>query len=94
MTLDIFAEIRPQPWMKEGACRDYFDPDMWFDGNEYLPAHHYSPTTLHAIAICNTCPVQAECAQYALDNEEIYGVFGGLTGNQRRVILNRKLRLA
>lgn len=39
---------------------------------------------LAAKAICAACPVQAECLQKALDNDE-HGIWGGLTEVERRL---------
>ena len=36
-----------------------------------------------AIAICNTCPVQTWCLAYALENDERYGVWGGVSERGR-----------
>ena len=36
-----------------------------------------------AVAICAKCPVREECLQSAIDNEEQYGVWGGLTAIER-----------
>jgi WhiB family transcriptional regulator, redox-sensing transcriptional regulator len=36
-----------------------------------------------AKAICATCPVKAPCAAYALQHQERYGVWGGLTESER-----------
>jgi WhiB family redox-sensing transcriptional regulator len=37
-----------------------------------------------ALALCDTCPVRAQCLEYALRNKESYGVWGGTTPEQRR----------
>ncbi|MFF7190420.1 WhiB family transcriptional regulator [Streptomyces sp. NPDC008222] len=33
--------------------------------------------------VCERCPVQSDCAQFAISTGEIYGVWGGLTESQR-----------
>jgi transcription factor WhiB len=40
--------------------------------------------TAVAVAACQTCPVQWECGAYALAADEPHGVWGGLTGAERR----------
>jgi WhiB family redox-sensing transcriptional regulator len=34
--------------------------------------------------LCAACPVQRECLEYANDNEEPDGIWGGLTPIERR----------
>ena len=36
--------------------------------------------------ICNTCPVRAECLEYALGANAQYGVFGGMAEEERREV--------
>lgn len=37
-----------------------------------------------AKSICGRCEVASECLQYALDNAERFGIWGGLTERERR----------
>ena len=48
--------------------------------------HHRSRLEDEAIAICLTCPVKYECRKHALDNDERWGVWGGLTSSERWAI--------
>lgn len=68
------------PWMDDAACLDV-DPDMFFatDWHEVERAKN----------ICDGCPVRRQCLQLALNNVEQYGVFGGLTREQRRRVANK-----
>jgi WhiB family transcriptional regulator, redox-sensing transcriptional regulator len=85
-TLEIPAVIlhvpvtEERPWVVFSACRDK-DPDMFF------PAAKEASDV--AVAICMTCPVRAECLDYALEARERFGVWGGLTEKQRRGRLRR-----
>lgn len=40
--------------------------------------------------MCARCPVALECHRYALAVREPYGVWGGLTEEERRVLLSRR----
>jgi WhiB family redox-sensing transcriptional regulator len=39
-----------------------------------------------ARAICSACRVRVDCLEYALANGERFGVWGGLSENERRSI--------
>jgi len=43
-----------------------------------------------AKAMCFDCAVQFECLEYAIENNEKFGIFGGLLQSERRSII--KLR--
>ncbi|MFJ5259117.1 histone-like nucleoid-structuring protein Lsr2 [Streptomyces sp. NPDC088387] len=67
-------------WRPRAACRGQ-DTNRWFDA----PGGRYGS----AQQTCNGCPVRAECLHDALNNEPAchrYGLWGGLTGGQRRAI--------
>jgi hypothetical protein len=46
--------------------------------------HSIAAEEARAKRICATCPVTAECLDYALRHGEKYGVWGGLTPRARR----------
>lgn len=68
-------------WQMRGACRGT-DASLFF-----LPEAERGPSKRRreraAKAICETCPVIAECAAYAFTTREPYGVWGGLTPEER-----------
>ena len=37
-----------------------------------------------AKGICSGCAVRNECLQYALDNDECHGIYGGMNPQERR----------
>lgn len=37
--------------------------------------------------LCASCPITAKCLQFALDEEIEFGIFGGSTPNERKVML-------
>lgn len=73
-------------WDLLAACRDAPDPDLWFPISEVGPG---ARQTAQAKAECARCPVRAECLGYALDNGLDYGIFGGLTADERRKLVQR-----
>ena len=62
-------------WFSDAVCAQV-GGDAWFPelGGDPRPAQR----------ICRTCPVIDECLDYALKNNFRHGVYGGLTGTQRR----------
>lgn len=64
----------PPPWTTQALCAQA-DPDAWYPEKGEIP--------FAAKQICRTCPVQTECLQWALDHDERFGVWGGLTDGER-----------
>jgi hypothetical protein len=71
-----------QSWMRSAACANV-------DAELFFPATSRQPAT-EAKQICAACPVQAECLEYSLVNEEEFGVWGGLTEKERRQLLDER----
>lgn len=42
--------------------------------------------TKDAKAVCQLCPVRSECLQYALQNDERFGIWGGMSEQERHQI--------
>ncbi|MGW2933977.1 WhiB family transcriptional regulator [Streptomyces sp. NPDC001156] len=71
-------------WRTFAACRKE-DPDLFF------PVGSDSRGRVGAAqAVCHGCPVQQPCGQWALETRQQWGVWGGLSENQRRQILKRR----
>ena len=64
---------------QEVSCRES-DPDAWFPEEENGKGHKYR----EAKKICNACPVQSLCLEFALINYEAHGLWGGLTPKERQ----------
>jgi WhiB family redox-sensing transcriptional regulator len=60
-------------------------PDFFFEKDE--DRHR---TFKIARQLCAECPVKALCASYALDNDEPFGVWGGLSTRERRRMMRRR----
>jgi WhiB family redox-sensing transcriptional regulator len=75
-------------WQYEGACRDA-DPESFFlEPN--MRGLNKRTKELNAIKICNTCPVKQACLDHALSIPEYFGVWGGMTEEQRFEILKKR----
>lgn len=73
--LSIDLELsEPEPWMLDGLCAQV-DPALWFPDT--------GGSTTEAKRICMSCPVRAECLQYALDHDEIHGIWGATSNRER-----------
>jgi WhiB family redox-sensing transcriptional regulator len=71
-------------WQFSGACTDA-DPTVFFhpDG-ERGPLRRRRDA--RALALCAVCPVVPACRAHALSVREPYGVWGGLSENDREAI--------
>jgi WhiB family redox-sensing transcriptional regulator len=69
-------------WPARAACAG-LDTQMFFPG----PGHNAA--CARAKAVCRHCPVAAPCLAYALafdDPGREAGIYGGLTGHERRAL--------
>jgi WhiB family redox-sensing transcriptional regulator len=61
-------------WQQDALCTQT-DPEMFFPEKGGSPAD--------AKRVCDGCDVRERCLQYALDNNERFGVWGGKTKSER-----------
>ena len=71
--------------MAQAKCRDY-PADVFFprDGVGVLTTQK----------ICDDCPVEKECLEYALDNHVDHSIWGGKSERERRRLRSSRRRLA
>jgi WhiB family redox-sensing transcriptional regulator len=67
-------------WHVRAACRES-DPELFFPEGTAGPALE---TAAQAKRICAACPVRAQCLDWALSHRAEFGVWGGLTEQERR----------
>ena len=72
-------------WWQLAACARV-DPDLFFPQNGDSGNH-----ILEAKKVCRTCPVRISCLNYAIDNSERWGVWGGMTERERRRVKKERL---
>ncbi|MDJ0342719.1 WhiB family transcriptional regulator [Streptomyces sp. H10-C2] len=78
------------PWHSEAACRSD-EAGLFFAPSKEPTAARLSREE-NAKRVCARCPVMLECREHALLQPEPYGVWGGLTAAERRVVLARRRR--
>ena len=74
-------------WRDLAACRDY-DPELFFPAGETGPA---AEQIKQAKRVCASCDVQDDCLTYAVETNQVSGVWGGLTEDERRPVRRRWL---
>ncbi|CAN5332203.1 N/A [soil metagenome] len=67
--------VETLPWASQAKCLDA-EPDTFFPEK--------GGSTREAKRICALCEVRNECLEYALANEERFGIWGGLSERERR----------
>lgn len=76
-------------WRNRAVCVDE-DPELFF------PAGTSGPALLQiseAKAVCRRCPVSGECLSWALTRGEAFGIWGGLSEDERRAVKRRNARI-
>lgn len=70
-----------EPWMDDGLCAQT-SPEAFFPER--------GGSTRDAKRICVGCDVKAQCLDYALANNERFGVWGGLSERERRALVKAR----
>jgi len=67
-------------WQSDALCAQT-DPEAFFPEK--------GGSTRDAKRICTACDVRGECLEYALNNDERFGIWGGLSERERRKLKRR-----
>ncbi|MFM2321457.1 MAG: hypothetical protein RL612_604 [Actinomycetota bacterium] len=70
----------PLSWQADAICAQT-DPEAFFPEK--------GGSTREAKKICGGCDVKAQCLEYALKNDERFGIWGGLSERERRKLKKR-----
>ncbi|WP_421083558.1 WhiB family transcriptional regulator [Rothia nasimurium] len=62
-------------WQADALCAQT-DPEAFFPEK--------GGSTRDAKRVCNECPVREACLEYAMENDERFGIWGGLSERERR----------
>lgn len=67
-------------WREQARCAET-DPEIFFPDK--------GGSTRDAKGVCLVCDVRHDCLQEALDNDERFGIWGGLSERERRKLKRR-----
>jgi len=73
-------EENPLAWQSDSLCAQT-DPEAFFPEK--------GGSTRDAKKICASCEVRVRCLDYALENDERFGIWGGLSERERRKLRKR-----
>ena len=79
--LFLLDESVEEPGWQERALCAQTDPEAFFPEK--------GGSTREAKRICTRCEVRAECLEYALGQDERFGIWGGLSERERRKLKRR-----
>ncbi|PTW91292.1 transcription factor WhiB [Microbacteriaceae bacterium MWH-Ta3] len=69
------GDDNPLAWQADALCSQT-DPEAFFPEK--------GGSTRDAKRICSSCSVKSECLEFALENDERFGIWGGLSERERR----------
>jgi WhiB family transcriptional regulator, redox-sensing transcriptional regulator len=75
-------------WQHLGACKDL--PSEFFFHPDGERGARRRNREIRAKAVCSTCPVLQQCRKHALSIQEPYGIWGGLSEDDRLEILSAR----
>lgn len=76
-------------WQNRAECRGE-DPELFF------PVGHTGPAVFQieeAKRVCRRCDVREQCLEWALENGQDYGVWGGMSEDDRRELKRKSARI-
>lgn len=75
-------------WRRQGRCR--FEPFALFFPPDGETGEQRDMRERRAKKVCAACPVIDQCGEYALTRPERYGIWGGMTPDDRRIERRRR----
>lgn len=77
-------------WQDEAACRSY--DNLLFFGEEGESELEKQARESRAKVVCHRCPVAEPCLEFAMETNQKYGIWGGLTDKERASLKRRRAR--
>jgi WhiB family transcriptional regulator, redox-sensing transcriptional regulator len=82
IVLLALSDIEELSWQEKALCAQT-DPEAFFPEK--------GGSTREAKKICMSCEVRVECLEYALGQDERFGIWGGLSERERRRLKKRQV---
>lgn len=83
--------MEPLDLRGEGLCKNEDSEKFFPPGEQHLKPRDSEVIYIEdAKIVCRKCPVREECLTYALDTRQEWGIWGGLTSAERKVITRRR----
>ena len=67
--------LQPLEWQAKARCTEV-DPEIFFPER--------GGSSRAARSVCSQCEVRMQCLEYALNNKEQFGIWGGTSERERR----------
>ncbi|WP_082984847.1 WhiB family transcriptional regulator [Mycobacterium sp. 1245499.0] len=71
-----FGPAEQESWRERALCAQIDTGDMFYPDK--------GGSTREPKLVCSMCEVRVECLSYALDRDERWGIWGGLSERERR----------
>ncbi len=81
---ELFRGELDRSWQIRANCMGV-DPELFYPER--------GSSTREAKEVCRGCVVRQECLDYAIDNGERFGVWGGMSERERRGVRRARARL-
>src|ERR671918_496171 len=78
-------------WQEQAACRDY-DNILFFGPDQGESEIEKQAREARAKMVCQGCPVAEPCLEFAMETNQKYGIWGGLTDKERASLKRRRAR--
>jgi WhiB family transcriptional regulator, redox-sensing transcriptional regulator len=75
-------------WQEQSNCRDVDSNIFFLDA--MVRGREKRQKEIEAKKVCKGCPVIEQCLDHALSIPEFFGVWGGMTADERNYILRKR----
>jgi WhiB family redox-sensing transcriptional regulator len=87
--------MRDESWREEARCKGE-DTELFFpprDKDKYKSIADKAKVYCFGVNGKTPCPVLNECLWYAIDSDEVHGIWGGMSHRERNALVRKWRRL-